>query len=62
MGLLSRDVTLVVEGTKIPAHRAILACRSEYFKKMFSHKMRESKEGVVPIDGISLPVFNRLLR
>lgn len=26
------DVTLVVENRKFPAHRVILACRSDYFR------------------------------
>ena len=29
------DVTLMLEGTPIPAHRAILVARSAYFKGLF---------------------------
>lgn len=56
------DVTLVVDGTGIPAHRVILCARSPYFDAMFAHKMSESLEGVVGIEGVALPVFRRLLR
>lgn len=56
------DVTLVVEGTEIPAHRGILSARSDYFKAMFAHPMSESVQGVVHLDDVTLPVFRRLLR
>uniref|UniRef100_A0A0G4GSZ3 BTB domain-containing protein n=1 Tax=Chromera velia CCMP2878 TaxID=1169474 RepID=A0A0G4GSZ3_9ALVE len=44
------DVTLVVDGKEIYAHKAILATRCEHFRAMFSSKMREFHEGRVNID------------
>lgn len=35
------DVTLVLEGTSIPAHKAILAARCSYFEAMFRSFMPE---------------------
>jgi hypothetical protein len=56
------DVTLVVEGQEIFAHRLILAARSPVFAAMFSHKMVESRENVVRLEDISEPVFRQLLK
>ena len=38
------DVTLQVEGLRIPAHRVVLAARCAYFETMFSSGMRESTQ------------------
>ncbi|XP_078483408.1 kelch-like protein 12 [Ciona intestinalis] len=43
------DVTLVAEGQKYPAHRAILAASSKYFDTMFSSQMKEEFERVIKI-------------
>jgi len=56
------DVTLVVDGTEIPAHRLILCARSAVFDAMFGHEMKESLEGVVRVSDVSLPVFREVLR
>lgn len=56
------DVTLVVEDTKIRAHRLVLSARSRFFEAMFAHRMSESIDGVVHLDEIPLPVFQQLLR
>ncbi len=37
-GRLFHDVVFEVEGEQIPAHKAILAHRSDYFMKMFTSK------------------------
>jgi len=37
-GRLFHDVIFEVEGEQIPAHKAILASRSDYFMKMFTSK------------------------
>lgn len=59
-GALS-DVTLVVDGADLHAHRVILAARSPVFKAMFAHKMSEALQGTVLISDVSLPVFRELL-
>ena len=33
------DITLVLQGEKIPAHKAVLAARSRYFEAMFRNFM-----------------------
>ena len=38
------DVTLVVEGIRIPAHRFWLASCSNYFRAMFTNQMAESRK------------------
>jgi len=38
-GKLFPDVVFEVEGEEIPAHKAILACRSQYFMKMFTSRV-----------------------
>lgn len=37
------DVTFVVEGREVPAHRCILAARCETFRRMFNSSMREGQ-------------------
>ena len=60
-GLFS-DVTLVVEGQEICAHKAILAAHSPVFKAMFEHKMSESLEGKVMIDDIRTSDLREFIR
>lgn len=56
------DVTFLIEGQHIYAHRAILAQRCEPFCAMFRSGMRESTAGsVIPIPNIRAPVFKLLL-
>eukprot|EP00731_Ephydatia_muelleri_P000180 Em0001g180a len=45
------DVTFVVEGQPMPAHRLILASQSDYFDRLFYGKMRETNSS----EEISLP-------
>ena len=43
------DVTLVLDGTLIPAHKAVLAARCSYFEAMFRSFMPEnSTVNVIP--------------
>lgn len=55
------DVTFLVEGEPIYAHRAILSQRSEHFAAMFRSGMRESTERIISIPNISRNVFMLLL-
>lgn len=41
------DVTIVVEGKAIKAHRAVLAATSQYFNAMFTRKMSERNQAKV---------------
>ncbi|XP_078492563.1 kelch-like protein 12 isoform X2 [Ciona intestinalis] len=47
------DVTLVAEGHKFPAHRAILAASSKYFHTMFSSQMKEKFEKEIKIKEVA---------
>ena len=51
-GLLC-DVELEVEGRRIPAHRALLAGLSPYFKALFTGNFKEANEKVVTLHQIS---------
>jgi hypothetical protein len=46
----NHDVTLTFGEKMIPAHRKILAARSEYFKTMFEGKMAESHQQNINIE------------
>jgi len=56
------DVVLLVEKTRIPAHKVILAARSEYFRALLFGGMRESSQTEVELVDTSLPAFKHLLR
>uniref|UniRef100_F6VE11 Kelch-like protein 12 n=2 Tax=Ciona intestinalis TaxID=7719 RepID=F6VE11_CIOIN len=47
------DVTLVAEGQKFPAHRAILAASSKYFDTMFKSQMKEKFEKEIKIKEVA---------
>lgn len=55
------DVTFVLEGKPIYAHRALLAARSEHFRAMFSSGMKESRDGDVSLPGVQYSTFLALL-
>lgn len=59
-GLLS-DVVFEVEGSRIPAHRCILACRSEHFRAMLTSGMIETSAREIPIVDIAPEVFRCIL-
>lgn len=44
------DITLVVENRKFPAHKVILAARSDYFRAMLFGGMLESQPGITEIE------------
>lgn len=56
------DVTLLVEGAEIAAHKALLAVRSPVFKAMFACKMRETLESRVVLEEIPLAAMHAFLR
>ena len=55
------DVTFLVEGLRIPSHRAILSARSEHFSSMFQSGMRESVESEIEIPNVRYRIFCALL-
>ncbi|XP_059619294.1 BTB/POZ domain-containing protein 9 [Phlebotomus argentipes] len=55
------DVTFVVDGAKLPAHRVILAARSEYFRAMLYGGMSESSQSEIVLK-VPLEAFRALLR
>ncbi|XP_050420152.1 BTB/POZ domain-containing protein 9-like [Adelges cooleyi] len=56
------DVVLVVDEERFPAHRNILASRSDYFRALFNGDFKEFNESVVEIKEISVISFKILLR
>ncbi|CAH8680767.1 unnamed protein product [Schistosoma rodhaini] len=55
------DVVLVVQNTRFPAHRAILAARSEYFRALFYGGLAESSSSVVYLNDINVIAFKSIL-
>uniref|UniRef100_A0A1A9ZJS0 BTB domain-containing protein n=1 Tax=Glossina pallidipes TaxID=7398 RepID=A0A1A9ZJS0_GLOPL len=55
------DVTLVVSGLELKAHKSILAARSDVFAAMFEHEMEESKLNRVVINDIDYNVLKDML-
>ncbi|KAG0439705.1 hypothetical protein HPB47_016556, partial [Ixodes persulcatus] len=56
------DVTLVVAGARLPAHRLILASCSSYFRALLYGGMRESQEKEVVLRDTPREAFELLLR
>lgn len=55
------DVTFVVEGKKLFAHRILLTVFSDYFRRALASGMRESFEDEMVIENISYDTFYSLL-
>ncbi|XP_037935016.1 BTB/POZ domain-containing protein 9 [Teleopsis dalmanni] len=55
------DVTFIVENEKIPAHRVILAARTEYFRAMLYGGLSESSQSEIELK-IPLAAFKVLLK
>ena len=55
------DVTLIVQGKAIPAHKAILAIRSPVLAAMFERDTMEALESRVEITDIEANVFEQML-
>lgn len=55
------DVTFIVEGRRLHAHRILLILVSDYFRNEFACGMRESFEPEIVIEGISYATFSGLL-
>ncbi|XP_055594610.1 BTB/POZ domain-containing protein 9 [Uranotaenia lowii] len=55
------DVTFIVENEKLPAHRVILAARSEYFRALLYGGLSESNQNEIHLK-IPLKAFKALLK
>ncbi|KAK1156375.1 kelch-like protein 22 [Acipenser oxyrinchus oxyrinchus] len=55
------DVSLVVEGKAIEAHRILLAASCDYFRGMFAGGLREMQEKEVQVHGVSYTAMCKLL-
>ncbi|XP_074115591.1 speckle-type POZ protein B-like isoform X2 [Cotesia typhae] len=55
------DIVIIVGNKKFDAHKIVLIARSNFFKAMFSHDMKESKENKVTIPDIDPKIFEKLL-
>eukprot|EP00058_Branchiostoma_floridae_P024735 XP_002610225.1 hypothetical protein BRAFLDRAFT_245796 [Branchiostoma floridae] len=55
------DVLLLVSGQTLPCHRAVVASCSAYFRAMFYTGMKESRQEVIQVDGISADALALLL-
>ena len=59
----SSDVTLVCGDVRFPAHKAILAARSDVFATMFKHRdTKEAATNEVKIDDADPDTMNRFLQ
>jgi speckle-type POZ protein len=56
------DVIFKVGGSEFPAHKIVLAARSEVFKAMFQHATKEKSTNHVEIEDIEPEIFKELLR
>lgn len=56
------DMTFVVNGKELRAHKAFIGAGSPVFAAMFSNECKESKENKVIISDVSIEVFKEMLQ
>ena len=56
------DVSFNIGGRQFPAHKSILAAKSEVFEAMFQHPTKENFTNQIEIEDIEPDVFHELLR
>ena len=55
------DITFIVQGEQIKAHKAVLVARSSYFKTMFNIDMKESASGNIDMADAEPVAFRGML-
>lgn len=55
------DVIIVIDDTKFPCHRVVLAAASKFFNKMFSGQYEESERKEIKMDSVSVNCFENVL-
>jgi len=58
----SSDISFIIDGKEVKAHKLILSARSPVFAAMFRSDMKEKEMDQIDIPDISPVVFNELLR
>jgi speckle-type POZ protein len=61
-GMQFSDVVFNIHGHEFPAHKLILATRSEVFAAMFQHPTKENLSNQITIEDIEPEIFKELLR
>ncbi|KAF5292804.1 hypothetical protein FQA39_LY13849 [Lamprigera yunnana] len=56
------DVSLIVEGQRLYAHKVILAARSEYFRALLYGGLKESSQSEIELTDAPLKAFKTLLK
>jgi len=55
------DIHFQVGDTLIAAHKNILVTRSEYFRAMFAHGMKENNQNIIPLPNMEVETFTSVL-
>lgn len=56
------DVTFVVEGVQVPAHRCVVASQSDYFDCLLFGSMKEAHSDEITLEDTPLEAFHVLLK
>ena len=56
------DVVFLVDNERVPAHKAILASESEYFRGLLFGEMKEASMEEIPLLDIPLGAFKKVLQ
>ena len=56
------DITFLISGHPVPAHKAILASQSEYFERLLFGELREASMDEIPLQDVPLEAFQNVLQ